>query len=225
MRMDKYNDNFEEEKPQELSEPTLSRAAKNQEMYREVYMNSSYVDINNLFEEKEEEEEKEEISVPTSFEEKVYDVNDYIKKAHERHTDDEALRNLDDEKFLEREYEIRKLIADIEEKDVDFLSELRGDDEDTLIDGKLKTDEFDTSVYESLQESRQDIEDTLLEKALGDETVVNLEEIEDSKLDHTFQKIMESDQKKAKKIKKLPIIVFSILLFILICVIIVIILI
>lgn len=223
MRMDKYNDNFEEEK-QELSESVLSRQAKNQEMYREVYMNSSYVDINNLFEEKEEEIVPEEISPPISFEEKVYDVNDFLKKAHERHTDDEALRNLDDEKFLEREYEIRKLIADIEEKDVDFLSELRGDDEDTLIDGKLKTDEFDTSVYESLQESRQNNEETFLEKALGDETVLNLEEMEDNKLDHTFQRIMESDQKATKKIKKLPIIVFSVLLFILICVIVIIIL-
>lgn len=226
MRMDKYSDNIEKETKEE---PVLSRQAKNKDMYNEIYMNNSYVDdINSVLVEKEKKEKivVEDYQDEIVPEEKTYNINEFLKKAHEKHTEDNSMRNLDDEKFVEREDEIRKLIADIDDKDIDFFSDLRGDNEDTLIGAKLKTDEFDESVYFSLieQEIRKKEETTLLENALSADTVLKMNKIEDEKLDHTFEKIVESDQKLSHKNQKLPIIVFSLALFVLICVIIIIIL-
>lgn len=226
MRMDKYSDNIEKETKEE---PVLSRQLKNKDMYNEIYMNNSYVDdINSVLIEGEEKkkivvEDYQDEIVP---EEKTYNINDFLKKAHEKYTEDNSMRNLDDEKFVEREDEIRKLIANIDDKDIDFFSDLRGDNEDTLIGAKLKTDEFDESVYFSLieQEIRKKEETTLLENALSADTVLKMNKIEDEKLDHTFEKIVESDQKASHKNQKLPVIVFSLALFVLICVIIIIIL-
>lgn len=232
MRMDRYKD-FDEKANllEQEREPVLSRQKKNQDMYTDVYMNNTFVDINNIFQKDEEDvkETEEVINEEEKYEEKSYDINDYLMKAHEMHKDraDNLKRNLD-EKFEEQEDEIRKLIKNIDEKDdiVDIFNDLRGDNEDTLIGGKLKTDEFDTSIYEALMEEVLDLKkgNNALDKALGDETFLNLEKQEDERLDHTFEKIIESDNKSLRKVKKLPLIVFSITLLILIIVIFVIIL-
>ena len=225
MRMDKYSDSTVDSTNEV---PVLSRQAKNKDMYNEIYMNSSYVDINSVLENEEKKETPiiEDAPVEIIEEEKSYDVNDFLKKAHEKYQEDDAMRNLDDKKFIEREDEIRKLIADIDDKDIDFFSDLRGDNEDTLIEGKLGTDEFDESIYLSLieQEIRKKEENTILNNALGEDTVLNMKKIEEEKLDHTFEKIVESDRKVTRKFKKLPVIVFSVTLFILLCIIIIIVL-
>ena len=228
MRMDRYKDFDEKTKLQEEEkEEVLSRQEKNQDMYTDVYMNNTFVDINNIFPKDEEDvkEKKEVIYKEEKYEEKSYDVNDYLKKAHEMHKDDNLKRNLD-EKFEEQEDQIRKLIKNIDEKDniEDIFNDLRGDNEDTLIGGKLKTDEFDSSIYEALMEDVLDLkkENTILDKALGDETFLNLEKQEDERLEHTFERIIESDKKNARKIKRLPVIVFSITLVVLIIVVIII---
>ena len=228
MRMDRYKDFDEKTKLQEEEkEEVLSRQEKNQDMYTDVYMNNTFVDINNIFPKDEEDvkEKKEVIYKEEKYEEKSYDVNDYLKKAHEMHKDDNLKRNLD-EKFEEQEDQIRKLIKNIDEKDniEDIFNDLRGDNEDTLIGGKLKTDEFDSSIYEALMEDVLDLkkENTILDKALGDETFLNLEKQEDERLEHTFERIIESDNKNARKIKRLPVIVFSITLVVLIIVVIII---
>lgn len=233
MRMDRYKDfDEQQELEEEESEKVLSRQQKNHDMYTDVYMNNTFVDINSIFkdEEESEEEKKEEVEYhKETYEEKSYSINDYLKKAHEIHKDkeDNLKRNLDDT-FIREDSEIRKLIKDIDEKDdIDnIFNDLKGDNEDTLIGGKLKTDEFDESIYQALMEDVLDLkkEDTMLNKALSDKTVLDLQKQEDEKIDHTFEKIIERDNKKVYKTKKLPIIVFSCTLIILIIVIIIIIL-
>lgn len=230
-RMDRYVDLEKEDNEEENSE-TLSRTKKNQEMYDEVYLNSSVVnDITKIMSDNEnsDTEVKEEASYQEEvYEEKSYSVNDYIEKAHEKKIDDKATRSLDNNDFHSQEDEITRLIASIDEKDAeaDFLSDLRGDNEDTMIGGQLKTDEFNTNIYEALKDEEMftNTSITSLSKALGDETVFNLEKQEDEKLEHTFEKIVENDQKHYKKVKKLPIIVFGVSLFLLIIVVLLIVL-
>ena len=228
MRMDRYDeskmDNDEEKKV-----PVLSRTQKNQEMYEELYLNNKVVDLNNVITEKEDKKDETIPAIedePTIYEEKNYSINDYLKKAHEKIVDDQAMRDLDNQEFKDQEDEIVKLIASIDEKasDDDFFKDLRGDNEDTMIKGTLKTDEFNTSIYETLAEDKKIDNETLLDKALGDETILNLKINEADKIDYTFEKIIEDEHKVSKKKKELPLIVFSITLFMLIMVIIIIIL-
>ena len=227
-RMDKYNEQDEENNDLEEENHVLSRVGKNQTLYDDVYLNSSVVDsINNVMgEDKEENDVKEEEYTyqEETYEEKSYDINEYLMKAHENSTPDDKKRDINNNEFKEQEYEIRKLIASIDEKEEkeDFFSDLKGDDEDTLIGAKFKTDEFNDSIYETLKGDSQFDGNTVLEHALGDNTVVNLEKEEDSKMDHTFEEILKSDTKKKKKSSTLPIVIFSITTFILIVVIIII---
>jgi len=227
MRMDRYKTFDEQERlNEEEQDEVLSRENKNQDMYKDVYMNNTFVDIKSLFGDEENEEEPLEenpVYEEEHFEEKSYDINDYIEKAHEMHQEDNAMRNLNNQEFVEQEQEIKKLIAGIDEKEFDLFSDLKGDNENTLIGGKLKTDEFDVSIYESLMDDEKN-ENAILDKALGSETFVNMEALEDEKLDHTFQKILEVDRKTTRKIKKLPLIIFIVTLCMLIGVILIIIL-
>ena len=218
-RMDRYLD-----LESQTEEPKLSRTEKNSRMYEDVYFNTSVVDIDNYLnnEHNSDLENREETIVSTSkeiYEEKNYSIDDYLEKAREKRTDDDALRDLNNNDFQDREDEISKLIASIDEKEdnVDIFEELRGDNENTLVKG-MKTDEFNQDIYKTLAEEEifSNTSVTSLEKALGDKTVFDLAQEEDDKLDHTFEKIMESDRVMAKKQKKLPIVVFSITLFMLI---------
>ena len=63
MRMDRYKDFDEKTKLQEEEkEEVLSRQEKNQDMYTDVYMNNTFVDINNIFPKDEEDvKEKKEV--------------------------------------------------------------------------------------------------------------------------------------------------------------------
>ena len=227
-RMDKYFENGETEEKQDES-PVLSRVSKNQEIYDDAYLNSKIVDFNTVINVDESEPlPKEETPNINSIEyqEKSYDVNEYLSKAHENKKDDNLKREINDSEFKEQEDEIRRLIASIDEKDEaeDFFVDLKGDNEDTMIGAKFKTDEFDDSIYETLVKEKYIDGNTILEHALGDNTVVNLEKEEDEKIDHTFEKIMKEDVIQRKKNEKLPIIIFSITLFILIVVIVIILL-
>lgn len=224
-RVDKYYDEYadnDEVKPKE--EVVLSRVSKHQQMYDELYMNNSIVDINNILsnEEKETEDKEEKEEEPTTivYEEKSYSVNDYLNKAHEKNAPDNAKRDINNMEFKEAEDEIRKLIDSINEKEEseDFFKDLKGDNEDTLIGAKFKTDEFNDSIYESLKMEKQLDGNTILEHALSDNTVLNLEKEEDKKLDHTFEEILRSDNRLRNKSKKVPIVIFSLTLFILIVV-------
>ena len=232
MRMDRYKEFDEREELKDEEQEVLSREVKNQDMYKDVYMNNTFIDVDNLFNSDTTNTENE-VEETTDYkkevyEEKSYDVNEYLKKAHEMHTFDDAKRNLEDQDFVKQEDEIKKLIADIEEKEQeeDFFSDLRGDNEDTMIEAKINTDDFDTSIYKNLIDDGEEPSkaNVALSHGLGDETVHNLELKEDEKLDHTFEKIIESDKQISRQIKKLPLIIFLITLSMLIIVILIILL-
>ena len=227
-RMDRYTDNEEQEELQE-EKPVLSRVNKNKVIYDDAYLNSKVIDINSVIDGEDDIPKKEEINSELKtieYEEKSYDVNDYLSKAHENKKEDNLRRDINDTEFKEQEDEIRKLIASIDEKEEeeDFFVDLKGDNEDTMIGAKFKTDEFDDSIYEALQNDNHIEGNTILDHALSDNTVLNLKKEEDDKIDHTFEKILKDDRVFRKKNKKLPIIIFSILVFILIAVIVIIIL-
>ncbi len=225
-RMDKYiDDEYENETPQE--EAVLSRVNKNQVMYDDVYFNRTKVDVDGVIESMElvdDHVEPQETVVSETYEQKSYSINDYLEKAHENKSPDNLKRDIDDTDFREGEDEIRRLIASIDEKEVDedFFKDLKGENEDTLIGAKFKTDEFNESIYETLKGDSLVNEKSILEHVLGDKTVLDLEKEEDEKIDHTFEEIMRLDEDSRKKKKKLPIIIFCSLLVVLIIVVVVI---
>ena len=191
-------DRYDEEKKEVSNnlEMPLSRTNRNQEMYKDAYLNTSYVDIKNIFSEenssKETEEELE--NHPTiAYEEKNYNINDYLEKAHERLTPDDDVRSLDSKDFTERESEISKLIAKIDEKstDDDFFSSLISNNEDTLISGQVDHREIATTFEELYIETISDNNNTKLSKALTDETINNLK-LEEDELNNTFQDIFKN---------------------------------
>lgn len=222
-RMDKYiDDEYEEETP--LEEVVLSRVNKNQVMYDDVYFNRTKVDIDGVIESvgiEEKIEEPKSTNQEMKYEAKSYSVQEYLEKAHENKSPDNAKRDIDDTAFREGEDEIRKLIASIDEKEIeeDFFKDLKGDNEDTLIGGKLKTDEFNNSIYEALKSEKIGVDNTVLDHVLSDKTVLNLEDQEEAKIDHTFEKIMLEDKAISKKRNKLPLIIFCITIFVLLLVI------
>lgn len=222
-RMDKYIDEEYENEESPREEVVLSRVNRNQVMYDDVYFNRTKTDIDSVIDSVgiEEKVTEPETLNEVKYEEKSYSVNEYLEKAHENKSPDNARRDIDDTAFKEQEDEIRRLIASIDEKEIeeDFFKDLKGENEDTLIGGKLQTDEFNDSIYEALKTDNTIGEDSVLDHVLGDKTVIDLEKEEDEKIDHTFEKIMLEDEKIHKKSSKLPIIIFSILLFILIVVI------
>ena len=219
-RMDKYIDEEQENNPSQ--EVVLSRVNKNQIMYDDVYFNRTMVDINSVIDGEDIKENKQEEIIPEEvYEKKSYSVNEYLEKAHENKSPDNLKRDIDDTAFKEQEDEIRRLIDSINEKEEeeDLFKDLKGDDEDTLVDAKLKTDDFNDSIYENLKNENLIEEDSVLDHVLSDKTVVDLEREEESTIDHTFEKIMLEDNKAEKKGNKLPIIIFCIVLVILVIVI------
>ena len=217
MRMDRYDENLKNN----VDQP-LSRIEKNKEIYNNAYDNSAIVDIDNFFDNKEEENESfddnlNEVSKIT-YEEKNYDIDDYLKKAHERITPDEDIRDLNNQDFKKQEDEISKLIASIDEQNDndDFFSELIGDDENTIIEGQLETEEYSkTTLYTNTVETK-------LEKVLGNETMTKLK-LEEDEINNTFQDIFKTNKKSKRKKRKIAITIFSISLFALIAVILIII--
>ena len=217
--MERYEEENEEA---DVEVNVLSRERRNQDIYNNAYLNSSVVDISNILplmddEEKDIIKEDKEIE-PIIYEEKSYDVNEYLKKAHEKYTTDDAKRDLDQE-FQNQEDEIRKLISAIDEKEdiEDIFDDLRGENEDTMIGGKLKTDDFDTNIYEILKEDEERIKlgNTVLKQAISDETLMKAQLKEEEMRDHSFDGI-EDQSDNPKKRKKLPIIIFVVSLLILI---------
>ena len=228
-RMDKYIDEeYDNEVPNEET-IVLSRVNKNQVMYDDVYFNRTKVDIEGVIDSvgiEEKIEKTPDMPPEEKYEAKSYSINEYLEKAHENKSPDDLKRDIDDTDFKEQEDEIRRLIASIDEKEEseDFFKDLKGENEDTLIGAKLKTDEFNDSIYEALKNEKITDGNTILDHVLGDKTVLNLEKSEDEKIDHTFEKIMLEDNELRKKKNKLPLIIFYIMLFILIIVVVIILL-
>jgi len=66
----------------------------------------------------------------------------------------------------------------------------------------IETDEFDIDIYNALKDNDTQDGNIIFNRGLGDKTVHELELAEDEKLDYTFQKIFESDQKEVAKRNK-----------------------
>ena len=158
MRMDRYKENDEKTNIQEEQQDILSREIKNQDMYKDVYMNNTLVDINNYFDESENKPidlPQEEVNVESlDYHEKSYDVNEYLEKAHEIHKKDDAIRSLENKDFIDAENQINKLMSLIEDND----------------------------EHHHVDESMS------LDHALGDKTVFDLQTEKEKKLDYTFEK-------------------------------------
>ena len=221
MRMERY-----EETNDELNEnKNLSRLEKNKDIYRDIYTNSSYVEFSNILNideptaeiEDENIQEKEKID----YEQKNYNINDYIEKAHENIKPDSDIRSLSNQEFIEGEDEISSLIKEIDEKgeDEDFFEHLKGDNEDTMIKGQL-IDEKEITYKEIFSTSFLE-EEAKLDKALGSETMTELK-LEEEGISNTFQDILKNEGFSSKKKRKIAIIFFSITLFALITVILII---
>ena len=221
MRMDRYSDDDTKESNETMN---YSRVDKNQRMYDDIYMNNSYVSIDDIIKEKNEESKEELPSEEITYEEKNYDVDDYLQKARERFKPDDEKRNLDDE-FLKGEDEISKLISSIDEKndEEDFFGELKGDNSDTMIDGQLTKEEIlETTSYEeyTFDTTTNSVQ---LSKVLGNETIVNLEMAE-AKNNEGFSDIVQKKGLSRKKKRYIAITFFIITLLLLIGVIILVVL-
>ena len=221
MRMDRYSDDDTKESNETMN---YSRVDKNQRMYDDIYMNNSYVSIDDIIKEKSEESKEELPSEEITYEEKNYDVDDYLQKARERFKPDDEKRNLDDE-FLKGEDEISKLISSIDEKndEEDFFGELKGDNSDTMIDGQLTKEEIlETTSYEeyTFDTTTNSVQ---LGKVLGNETIVNLEMAE-AKNNEGFSDIVQKKGLSRKKKRYIAITFFIITLLLLIGVIILVVL-
>jgi len=197
-RMDKYEDIKKEEQ-------VFSRTQRNQDMYKDVYLNNTFVDYGDVKIKEEEKEENVEEHVPVEYVEKNYDVNEYLRKAHENRVNDNVKRSLDNTdcevtRVNEKEDEISKLIASIEEReqefDTEFFGDLLPDDENTII-----TDPVD---------------ETKLEKVIEKEELENYHEEKVDEGQEDFGDIL--DKKRSGNIK-LPMIVFCITAFLLVVVI------
>lgn len=217
MRMDRYDDDNTKEVEDTKN---YSRVDKNQRIYDDIYMNNSYVSIDDIIkEESVEKQEEDSLKEVMTYEEKNYDVNDYLQKARERFKPDDEKRNLDED-FLRVEDEISKLISSIDEKneEEDFFGELKGDNSDTMIDGQLIEDEaLETTSYEeySFDTTTNSVQ---LSKVLGNETIVNLEKME-AKNNEGFSDIEKKGLSKKKK-RNIAVIFFIVTLLLLISVII-----
>ncbi len=226
MRMDRYEEvNNENEK----EEKVLSRIEKNHNMYNDVYNNSSYVDFNNVLNVDEVKEELDEVNEETfenelvEYDEKNYNINDYIEKARENYHPDSDIRSLNNQEFIEVEDEISNLIEEIDKKDDDeeFFSDLMGENEDTMVEGQLIKEEDVT--YKKIFSTEFFEDEAKLEKALGSETMTELK-LEEEGISNTFQDILGNEGFSNKKKRNIAIVFFSITLFILIVVIILVIL-
>lgn len=188
-RMDKYDDIKKEE-------VVFSRTQKNQDMYKDVYLNNTFVDYGDVKIEKETVSPKEE-EVSVVYEEKNYDVNEYIRKAHENRINDNLKRSLDNTDcevclVSEKEDEISKLIKSIEEKEQEFETEFFSD---------LLPDENQVTAIESSGETK-------LEKVIDEK---KMEDYHEDIVDDGRDDFKDVYDKKIKKLdKKTPIIVFSV---------------
>lgn len=188
-RMDKY---------EETRESEYSRTKKNEDLYKDVYLNNTLIDLNKIMAddiEMVDEEVEDVVEIKKMYyEEKNYNLKDYLEEKRRIRVADNLPRSLD-ESIKEDESEISELVSKIEqkEKDEDFFLELLPDDEDTII-----TDPQEEKLDNFISEDA--INNFVMHKDL-DETnsFMDLEETQIVKA--------KSKPKERQKIKKLPIIV------------------
>lgn len=187
-RMDKYNDETEEKK--------LSRTEKNQELYKEVYLNNSLVDLNSILDDIETIDDPIDKTKEFKLEEiefigKNYDINEFIENKRKDKVSDNLKREINNEIEI-IDNEINSILENINkvEKQEDFFSDLLPDNENTII----------TEATEQTQKLDQIVSDTVL-----DNFVMNKELNET----HSFMDLDETqieNKKTNKKSNTLPLV-------------------
>lgn len=177
-RMDKY---------EESNDLIYSRTKKNEDLYKDVYLNNTLVDFNNIMDDEYlDEEPKEEIVEfkTISYVEKDYDINKYLEEKRLMQKNDHLPRVLDEE-IKKNDSEISELVLKIEQKEKE---------EDLFND--LMPDDLNTTIIDGNNELKNFVSDTVI-----DNYVMNKDMDEtNSFMDLDDTKII--DEKKEKKIKK-----------------------
>jgi len=190
-RMDKY---------EEPIDTSLSRTKKNEDLYKDVYLNNKMVDINNIMNDDIQLENKEVETVmeieTLKYTEKNYDINKYLQEKRLMRIKDNLPRSLDEE-IQKSDDEISQLISKIEqkEKDEDLFKELMPDDNNTTIIG------VDNELTNFV--SNDAIDNYVMNKEL-DETN-SFMDLDDTKI---MKPKKEEKKKKKEKNKELPLIIF-----------------
>lgn len=198
-RMDKY---------EEIKEDAYSRTKKNEDLYKDVYLNNTLVDLNKIINEESSEielETKEEILEIKEiyYEEKNYDLAKFLDEKRRQRVQDNLPRSLSDD-LKKSDDEISELLLKIEQKDSeeDLFKELLPDYSETTI---LNTQEEKENLNNFV--SDEVINNFVMNKDLSETNgFMDLEET----------KIIEKKKVNHKKKNKLPIIVFSTTLLLLI---------
>lgn len=202
-RMERYKEN---------ESISYSRTKKNEDLYRDVYLNNTLIDFTKIIGEPEEEvfikEETEELTFvkPATYIEKEYNISKYLEEKRALHQQDNLPRSLNEDLKI-NDNKIDELVLKIEqkEKEENIFNELMPDDGDTttLIEGNNELNSF---------VSEQVIDNYIMNK--------------DMDATHSFDDLEETNNlviKKAKKKKSnkdLAIIVFCTIALILLGVII-----
>ena len=201
VRMDKY---------EEPNEKLYSRTKKNEDLYRDVYLNNAVVDFNKIIDEEilELEEEKESVVElkKIQYVEKNYDINKYLQEKRALKAKDNLPRSLD-ENIMKSEDEISKLISKIEQKEKEdelFNDLMPDDDETTIIEGNGELNSFVSDDVINNYVMNKDMDETNSFMDL-DETKI-IEE----------KKNKKNKKKSNKKVKELPLIIFCSMALILI---------
>lgn len=205
------------EKYEEPNIAALSRTQKNEDLYKDVYLNNTLIDFNKIMDEEDyeiEDEVEEQVEINTiDYVQKDYDINKYLQEKRLLRVKDNLPRSLNDE-IKKNDDEITELISKLEqkEKEEDLFNNLLPDDEDTTIIG-ANNNELSTFVSDDV------INNYIMNKEL--EETNSFMDLEDTKVIMDKQKNSELDFKDIVKRKKsLSLIVFSIITLILIGVII-----
>lgn len=197
-RMDKY---------EEPNEDVYSRTLKNEDLYKDVYLNNTLIDLNKIINEEEDPviEEHEEILEleEVYYEEKEYSLSKFLNKRRENLINDNLPRSLD-ESIKESDDEINKLILKLEqkEKENDLFVELLPDDdmETTILEGQ--GEKLDSYV------SDEAINNFVMNKDLSEtNSFMDLEETKVNLVPKTKNKL---------KLKTLPLVMFCSTLLLLI---------
>lgn len=188
-RMDKYEENNNEQ---------YSRTLKNEDLYKDVYLNNTLIDLNKIMDDEVFENIEKEDSVEITeyhYEEKEYDLKKFLNDKREERIHDNLPRSLD-ESIMQDEDEISKLISKIEqkEKEADLFNDLLPDNEDTTI-LEAQDDHLNNFV------SEEAINNFVMHKEL-DET--------NSFMDIDETKVLAKKKKKKLKGKKGPLIILGI---------------
>lgn len=181
-RMDRYNDNKEE-----VNDNSLKRTKRNANLYRSVYNDSSYSNIENIetlektnvinvdqvkqmlnkdklyAKSRSLKEDMEEINDNYRDDDKSYDINDILHKAKEEETKDTKLRSIEN---LRYEYERKNKEPKDEQEEVDelihtiFTNSLTENNDDLLQELKSNTMIGDnTAIADNVkEEERRDTE-------------------------------------------------------------------